>query len=95
MSVTTDGIKASSFTDRATAETVISEVPDSNKVMIQNYLSGTQKGYLTLNYQSSSVNGISVTSGSTGAVQSTNAQVVIARDSSMPDGYKIITGYPT
>lgn len=62
---------------------------------IQSYLSGNQKGYLTLNYQSSSAIGISVTNGSTSAVQATNAKVVIGRDSSMPDGYKIITGYPT
>jgi filamentous hemagglutinin len=50
---------------------------------------------LTLNYQSSSAIGISVTNGSTSAVQATNAKVVNGRDSSMPDGYKIITGYPT
>lgn len=92
----TDGVKAaSSFTDRVTAEAVVSKVIDSNKTAIQSYLSGNQKRYLTLNYQSSSAIGISVTNGSTSAVQATNAKVVIGRDSSMPDGYKIITGYPT
>lgn len=94
--ISTDGVKAaSSFTDRVTAEAVVSKVIDSNKTAIQSYLSGNQKRYLTLNYQSSSAIGISVTNGSTSAVQATNAKVVIGRDSSMPDGYKIITGYPT
>ncbi|MFN3071973.1 hemagglutinin repeat-containing protein, partial [Serratia sp. J2] len=52
-------------------------------------------GYLELDYQSSAAIGISVTRGATSAVPATNARIIIGRDPSMPDGYKIITGYPT
>ncbi|NBJ32318.1 filamentous hemagglutinin N-terminal domain-containing protein [Serratia fonticola] len=86
---------ASTFTDRATAEAVTSKVIDSNQSKIQSYLSGSQKGYLELDYQSSAAIGISVTRGATSAVPATNARIIIGRDPSMPDGYKIITGYPT
>jgi len=86
---------ASTFTDRATAEAVTSKAIDSNQSKIQSYLSGSQKGYLELNYQSSAAIGISVTRGSTNVVPTTNARIIIGRDPSMPDGYKIITGYPT
>ncbi|ELV2766840.1 RNase A-like domain-containing protein [Enterobacter cloacae] len=83
------------FTDRAVAEAVTSKAIDSNQAKIQNYLSGSQKGYLELDYQSSTPIGISVTRGLTSAVPVTNARIIIGRDPSMPDGYKIITGYPT
>ncbi|EOC5258509.1 hemagglutinin repeat-containing protein, partial [Enterobacter asburiae] len=86
---------ASSFTDRATAEAVTSKAIDSNQAKIQSYLSGNQKGYLELDYQSSTAIGISVTRGSTSAEPATNARIIIGRDPSMPGGYKIITGYPT
>ena len=86
---------ASTFTDRATAEAVTSKVIDSNHSKIQSYLSGSQKGYLELDYESSAAIGISVTRGATSAVPATNARIIIGRDPSMPDGYKIITGYPT
>ncbi|GAB3412978.1 hypothetical protein GCM10027361_24200 [Erwinia aphidicola] len=86
---------ASTFTDRATAEAVTSKAIDSNQSKIQSYLSGSQKGYLELDYQSSAAIGISVTRGSTNVVPTTNARIIIGRDPSMPDGYRIITGYPT
>lgn len=53
---------ASTFTDRATAESVSSKAIDSNQVKIQNYFSGSQKGYLKLDYHSATI-GISVTRG--------------------------------
>ncbi len=82
---------ASTFTDRATAEAIASRAIDSNQAKIQNYLSSSQKGYLELDYQASTVIGISVTRGSTSAVPATNARIIIGRDSSIPGGYKIIT----
>ncbi|WP_429616236.1 RNase A-like domain-containing protein [Serratia sp. 2723] len=92
---TLTGVSVPNFTDRATAEAVTSKVIDSNQSKIQSYLSGSQKGYLELDYQSSTAIGISVTRGATSAVPATNARIIIGRDPSMPDGYKIITGYPT
>lgn len=94
--VSTGNVKtASTFTDRATAEAVTSKVIDSNQLKIKDYLSGTQKQYLELEYHSSTPIGISVSRGSTSVTPATNARVIIGRDPSMPDGYRIITGYPT
>uniref|UniRef100_A8GJ82 Filamentous haemagglutinin family outer membrane protein n=1 Tax=Serratia proteamaculans (strain 568) TaxID=399741 RepID=A8GJ82_SERP5 len=94
--VSTGNVKsASSFTDRATAEAVTSKAIDSNQAKINSYLSGSQKGYLEIDYQSNVPIGISVSRGSTNVSSVTNARIIIARDPSMPAGYKIITGYPT
>ncbi|PHZ25767.1 hypothetical protein CS533_19860, partial [Yersinia bercovieri] len=94
--VSTGNVKsASSFTDRATAEAVTSKAIDSNQAKIDSYLSGSQKGYLEIDYQSNVPIGISVSRGSTNVSSVTNARIIIARDPSMPTGYKIITGYPT
>ncbi|TYL40765.1 RNase A-like domain-containing protein, partial [Dickeya sp. ws52] len=94
--VSTGNVKtASSFTDRATAEAVTSRAIDSNQSKIRDYLSGSQKAYLEIDYQSSSPIGISVSRGVPSATQVTNARIVIARDPSMPTGYRIVTGYPT
>ncbi|WP_456156792.1 RNase A-like domain-containing protein [Yersinia intermedia] len=94
--VSTGNVKsASSFTDRATAEAVTSKAIDSNQAKIDSYLSGSQKGYLEIDYQSNVPIGISVSRGSTNVSSVTNARIIIARDPSMPTEYKIITGYPT
>ncbi|WP_179854725.1 RNase A-like domain-containing protein, partial [Gilliamella sp. wkB171] len=94
--VSTGNVKtASSFTDRATAEAITSKAIDANQSKINDYLSGSQKGYLEIDYKSSSTIGISVSKGQTSATQVSNARIIIARDPSMPTGYRIITGYPT
>lgn len=94
--VSTGNVKtASSFTDRATAEAITSKAIDANQSKINNYLSGSQKGYLEIDYKSSSTIGISISKGQTSATQVSNARIIIARDPSMPTGYRIITGYPT
>ena len=52
--VSTGNVKtASSFTDRATAEAITSKAIDANQSKINNYLSGSQKGYLEINYTKS------------------------------------------
>ncbi|WP_241602295.1 RNase A-like domain-containing protein [Rosenbergiella nectarea] len=86
---------ASSFTDRATAEAITSKAIDANQSKINNYLSESQKGYLEIDYKSSSTVGINISKGKKSATQVTNARIIIARDPSMPTGYRIITGYPT
>ncbi|WP_374757566.1 RNase A-like domain-containing protein [Yersinia canariae] len=88
--VSTGNVKsAPSFTDRATAEAVTSKAIDSNQAKIDSYLSGSQKGYLEIDYQSNVPIGISVSRGSINVSSVTNAKIIIARDPSMP------TGYPT
>ncbi|QYN45509.1 filamentous hemagglutinin [Gilliamella sp. ESL0441] len=78
-----------------TAEAITSKAIDANQSKINDYLSGSQKCYLEINYKSSSTIGISVSKGQTSATQVSNARIIIARDPSMPTGYRIITGYPT
>ena len=85
---------ASSFTDRTTAEVITSKAIDTNQSKINNYLSGSQKGYLEIDYKSSSTVGISISKGQTSATQVSNARIIIAREPSMPTGYRVITGYP-
>ncbi|WP_263057346.1 RNase A-like domain-containing protein [Pectobacterium sp. F1-1] len=73
--VSTGNVKtASSFSDRATAEAVTSRAIDSNQSKIKDYLSGSQKGYLEIDYQSLSPVGISVSRGVPSATQVTNAK---------------------
>ncbi|KDN09383.1 filamentous hemagglutinin family outer membrane protein [Gilliamella apicola] len=94
--VSTGNVKtASSFTDRATAESVTSKAIEANQSKIDAYLTGNQKGYLEIEYKSSSPIGISVSKGQTNVSKVSNARIIIARDSSMPNGYRIVTGYPT
>uniref|UniRef100_UPI000A6D1C61 hemagglutinin repeat-containing protein n=1 Tax=Gilliamella sp. Nev6-6 TaxID=3120252 RepID=UPI000A6D1C61 len=94
--VSTGNVKtASSFTDRAIAESVTSKAIEANQSKIDAYLAGNQKGYLEIEYKSSSPIGISVSKGQTNVSKVSNARIIIARDSSMPNGYRIVTGYPT
>ena len=52
--VSTGNVKtASSFTDRATAEAITSKAIDANQSKINNYLLGSQKGYLEIDYTKS------------------------------------------
>ncbi|GAA5106426.1 hypothetical protein GCM10023211_06250 [Orbus sasakiae] len=85
---------ASSFTDMATAEKIVSLAIEANRKKIQQYLSGSEHGYLVIEYQANYVIGISVTRGKYGSIKVRNARIILARDPRMPVGYKIITGYP-
>ena len=85
---------ASTFADRATAETAVSAAIDLNKSAIQNYLSGNSNGYLALEYTSPTPVGTSLTRGATSATSVNGVRVVIAKDPTMSTGFRIVTGYP-
>ena len=85
---------SSSFYDRATAENAISEALDARQTDISNWLSGSS-GRFRLDYSGSDLTGISVSRGSTNAVDVGSVRVILVRDASAPTGYKILTGFPT
>ncbi|MED4968971.1 RNase A-like domain-containing protein [Parageobacillus toebii] len=86
---------ASTFTDRATAEKVASEVLNdpNNKKIIQAWLSNPKiKSTLVLPYQGTEIIGRGVQRGSTTVEHMTNAKIVLKKDGA---GGFILTGYPT
>ncbi|WP_425518848.1 RNase A-like domain-containing protein, partial [Pseudomonas lijiangensis] len=85
---------ASRFADRATAEAAVSAAVDANQATINSYLSSGTKGYLAIEYSSSIPVGTTLVRGASSTTPASEVRVVIARDSSMSTGYKIITGYP-
>lgn len=85
---------SSSFYDRPTAERAMSQILDINKTTISNWLDGTASR-LRLDYFFPDPVGISVIRGATGAIDASSARTILLRDSSMPNGYKIINGFPT
>ncbi|WP_160118081.1 RNase A-like domain-containing protein [Pandoraea pulmonicola] len=85
---------ASTFADRATAETAVSAAVNSNKPAIQSYLSGKSSGYLAIEYTSPTPVGTSLNRGATSATSVNNVRVVITKDPTMSTSYRIVTGYP-
>jgi len=85
---------ASSFPNRATAETAVSSALDANSNRINGFLTGS-RNRLVLDHDTGSVIGSVVQRGSTTPVSTTNVRVVLQRDASMPTGYRIVTGFPT
>ncbi|GGC66837.1 hypothetical protein GCM10011362_14180 [Marinobacter halophilus] len=85
---------SSSFYNRATAENAVSQVLEANQTKITDWLEGSG-GRLPLDHTLTDPAGLSVTRGSANAVAVNSARVILVRDSSMPTGYKILTGYPT
>jgi RHS repeat-associated protein len=84
---------SSSFYNRTTAENAVSQILDANQMKITDWLNGSS-GRLRLDYSFPSPIGISVIRGATSANDVGSARVILGRDSSMPLGYKIITGFP-
>jgi filamentous hemagglutinin len=85
---------ASRFADRSTAEAAVSAAVDENQATIQSYLASNTKGYLAIEYTSSTPVGSTLLRGASSTAPASEVRVVIARDPTIPAGYKIITGYP-
>ncbi|WAI84905.1 MULTISPECIES: RNase A-like domain-containing protein [Achromobacter] len=87
---------SSSFYTRAVAEDVVSKVLESNHTKISEWVSG-RRNRLILEYNPASSTefvGISVVRGTEKALDVSNARVVLQRNSSMPFGYNVLTGFP-
>lgn len=61
---------------------------------IASWLSG-DANRLRLDHTLSSPVGISVARGASGAIDANSVRVILVRDSKLPTGYKILTGFPT
>jgi len=85
--------RASSFTNRETAEQAISDAIDANQTQINNWLAGTA-ARLQIQYTAANSIGITLTRSATSTVPAQNLQIILRRDSTVPLGYYILTAYP-
>jgi filamentous hemagglutinin len=84
---------ASSFTNRAVAESALSDTLAAKQADITAWLSGTNPR-LTLNNTLPDSVGRSLARGAAGPVDASGVRVVLQRDTSLPTGYRIVTGFP-
>ncbi|UII74332.1 DUF6531 domain-containing protein [Pseudomonas sp. HN11] len=84
---------ASTFPDRATAESAISKVLDNNKSKIKDFLKGTEH-QLVINQRTPGPIGTSWKRGAKTPTPGTQIRLIIRRDKKMPNGYRIHTGFP-
>lgn len=84
--------RASSFTDRETAEQAISDAIDANETQIANWLASTAARLQ--NYTTANPIGISLARGATSTLPVQSLQIILRRDSTVPLGYYILTAYP-
>lgn len=85
--------RASSFTDRETAEQAISDAINANQTQITKWLADTA-ARLQINYTAANPIGISLARGATSTLAVQSLQVILRRDSTVSLGYYILTAYP-
>ncbi|WP_455885379.1 RNase A-like domain-containing protein [Pseudomonas spelaei] len=84
---------ASTFPDRATAESIVLKVLSDNKAKINKFLKVDQKK-LVITQKTQEPVGVSLKRGLQKTVPRKEIHLIIQRDKKMPDGYRILTGYP-
>ena len=84
---------ASSFTTRETADAAVAATLQSNSGRISSWLAGAGER-LVLNHRMGKPVGISLMRGAAHAVSASSVRIVLVRDSALPNGYRILTGYP-
>ncbi|WP_421558661.1 RNase A-like domain-containing protein, partial [Pseudomonas canadensis] len=84
---------ASTFPDRATAESAISKVLDNNQSKIKDFLKSTEH-QLVINQRTPEPIGTSWKRGAKTPASGTQIRLIIRRDRKMPNGYRIHTGFP-
>ncbi|MDY0898920.1 RHS repeat-associated core domain-containing protein, partial [Pseudomonas fluorescens] len=84
---------ASTFPDRATAESVISKVLAENQAKISKFLKGNDR-QIVITQKSKDPVGVSLKRGYQTTVPGKEIYLIIRREKKMPDGYRIHTGYP-
>jgi filamentous hemagglutinin len=85
---------SSSFYNRASAESAISRTLDAKQAEINNWLSSS-KPQMKIEYTLPENVGITIDRGMTNAVDTSNLRLILRRDSSLPTGYRVHTGFPT
>jgi hypothetical protein len=84
---------ASTFSDRATAESAISKVLDNNQSKINSFLKGKDNQVVIIEKTAEPI-GTSWKRGASSTVPGTEIYLIIRRDKKMPTGYRLHTGYP-
>lgn len=77
-----------------TAEKAVSQALDANQTTIDSWLKGSSSR-LRIDYSLFESVGISVSRGATGVADVNSARIILVRDYSMSNGYRILTGFPT
>ena len=85
---------ASSFTDKATAEKAVAETIETNQAKIDSWLASGAKRPLAISQTMDEPVGISMPRGAPAASPTSSVRVILVRDASFPDGYRILTGFP-
>ncbi len=85
---------SSSFYDQDVAEKTTHQALSTHQQQIDNWLKSGNNRYV-LDYKASQPVGISVQRGQNQASTVNSARFILQKDRSMPNGYKILTGYPT
>lgn len=79
--------------NRQVAESTVSVTLEANQLAIQSFVKGSSPT-LVLGHSFSSPVGVVVTRGCPNAVPASSIRVVLLKDTSLPTGYRIQTGYP-
>ena len=85
---------SSSFYNRAAADSAVSQALSANQAIISDWLAGSSSR-LTLNFSARDPMGIFLSRGQAQAGDVNSVTLILVRDPSMPDGYRILTGFPT
>ena len=84
--------KASTFIDRATAESAIAQTIEANQAAITTWLGGSSN-VLRITHSVPGAGRVLVR-GAAAAIDVDNVRVVLVRDPSLPTGYRILTAFP-
>ncbi|MCE6979300.1 RHS repeat protein [Pseudomonas frederiksbergensis] len=84
---------ASTFPDRATAESASARALDANKTKIEKFLNGT-KGKTTITHEFPYPVGVSLPNGRTEYLSASKVLLVLIKDARRPEGYFLLTGFP-
>ncbi|MEY8351688.1 RNase A-like domain-containing protein, partial [Bacillus cereus] len=98
-----EGVDATTFSDKSTATKAVQANIRRNADDISNWLNDPNSSgikVITTDHGYSIGQGVAVKNGGSSASKQitydlTTSKVVLVKDSSMPNGYKIVTGYPT
>jgi uncharacterized protein RhaS with RHS repeats len=84
---------ASTFLDRASAESVVARALAENKKRVDNFLKST-KSKTTITHKFDQPVGISLLNGSTEYMPASKVLLVLIKDTRRPEGYFLLTGFP-
>jgi len=85
---------SSSFYNRATAESAIAQSLDANQIQINKWLGGSLRDLKIENTLSENI-GVTMSKSSANAIDTPNLRLILRRDPTMSNGYRIQTGFPT